>query len=63
MEAYISSLNNREGGMKKLARYEARVRVVKAMARPTRMFIVDFFRRVESVLESGAEYSGECTCK
>ena len=31
----------REAGMKAQARYEARVRVVKAMAHPTRMFIVD----------------------
>ncbi len=32
--------------MKSLARYEARVRVVKAMAHPTRMFIVDELSRV-----------------
>ena len=31
--------------MKSLARYEARVRVVKAMAHPTRMFIVDELSR------------------
>jgi ArsR family transcriptional regulator len=32
--------------MKSLARYESRVRVVKAMAHPTRMFIVDELSRV-----------------
>ena len=32
--------------MKSQARYEARVRVVKAMAHPTRMFIVDELSRV-----------------
>jgi ArsR family transcriptional regulator len=32
--------------MKKRARYEARVQVVKAMAHPTRMFIVDELSRV-----------------
>ena len=32
--------------MKSLARYDARVRVVKAMAHPTRMFIVDELSRV-----------------
>jgi DNA-binding transcriptional ArsR family regulator len=32
--------------MKTQARYEARVRVVKAMAHPTRMFIVDELSRV-----------------
>ncbi len=32
-------------GMKAQARYEARVRVVKAMAHPTRMFIVDELSR------------------
>lgn len=31
---------------KSLARYDARVRVVKAMAHPTRMFIVDELSRV-----------------
>jgi len=33
--------------MKSQARYEARVRVVKAMAHPTRMFIVDELSRVQ----------------
>jgi len=32
--------------MKTRSRYEARVRVVKAMAHPTRMFIVDELSRV-----------------
>lgn len=32
--------------MKRMGRYEARVRVVKAMAHPTRMFIVDELSRV-----------------
>lgn len=32
--------------MKSLSRYESRVRVVKAMAHPTRMFIVDELSRV-----------------
>jgi DNA-binding transcriptional ArsR family regulator len=34
-------LREGEGTMKAQGRYEARVRVVKAMAHPTRMFIVD----------------------
>jgi DNA-binding transcriptional ArsR family regulator len=34
-------LRDCESTMKAQARYEARVRVVKAMAHPTRMFIVD----------------------
>ena len=33
--------------MKTRSRYEARVRVVKAMAHPTRMFIVDELSRVD----------------
>jgi ArsR family transcriptional regulator len=35
-----------EERMKSLSRYESRVRVVKAMAHPTRMFIVDELSRV-----------------
>jgi len=40
------SAEEHEVAAKLLARYEARVRVVKAMAHPTRMFIVDELSRV-----------------
>ena len=40
------SAEEHEVAAKSLARYEARVRVVKAMAHPTRMFIVDELSRV-----------------
>ena len=50
-----------EAGMKAQARYEARVRVVKAMAHPTRMFIVDELSRSNSIIEGGRQVNYRAT--